>query len=530
MTPSAFDTRSVTAYSLRKPLRTVCSGHTPRRLAQYGSTFLSAVALVLGTTALALTATPATAQTRTSQDGVYTAAQATRGGSLYSENCAACHGGVLEGDPNAPALSGASFAAKWSGRPLSELHDVMRNTMPQNFPGGLSRQQNADLLAYLLQRNRMPAGQAELPAQTETLAAIRFAAPAAAAGATAPAPAAAPARPASPAAAALAPVDGGFYTVEQADRGKLQFDKVCTPCHVAAAQMPRPGTSGRGFWLGSQHLLLSLGGTYTHKYPSVYHLFRRIRDSMPSSDADSVSEAAKVDIVAYLLREGGFAPGRTALPLNTTAMKKMRLGGLAVLEKGFEAVFNGKDFSGLGFLLGPNCRPQPEGCGRTEPGTIFRAENGSIVTTGKVQGYMYTQKKYQNFTLRFDVRHVPPADWDPTEDFFDGNSGYLLFVTEHRVWPKGIEIQGNHMTMLSPIGMDAMAKYTEDHEALVRARKPAGQWQSVEIVSKDGQVKSYLNGVLVSTVTEHEFKAPGYIGFQSEGAELHWRNIRIRPE
>jgi hypothetical protein len=43
-------------------------------------------------------------------------------------------------------------------------------------------------------------------------------------------------------------------------------------------------------------------------------------------------------------------------------------------------------------------------------------------------------------------------------------------------------------------------------------------------------VRSYLNGTLVSTITEHEFKAPGHIGFQSEGGELHWRNIRIKEE
>jgi acyl-CoA synthetase (NDP forming) len=79
--------------------------------------------------------------------------------------------------------------------------------------------------------------------------------------------------------------------------------------------------------------------------------------------------------------------------------------------------------------------------------------------------------------------------------------------------------------MDSPIKM-VMA---DEHEA-ARAKKPAGRWQSVEIVSKDGQVKSYLNGVLVSTITQHEFKEPGHIGFQSEGAELHWRNIRIKAE
>jgi hypothetical protein len=37
-------------------------------------------------------------------------------------------------------------------------------------------------------------------------------------------------------------------------------------------------------------------------------------------------------------------------------------------------------------------------------------------------------------------------------------------------------------------------------------------------------------GILVSTVHEHEFTMPGYIGFQSQGVPIQWRNVRIKPE
>jgi 3-keto-disaccharide hydrolase len=56
------------------------------------------------------------------------------------------------------------------------------------------------------------------------------------------------------------------------------------------------------------------------------------------------------------------------------------------------------------------------------------------------------------------------------------------------------------------------------------------EWNSVEIAARDGQVKSSLNGTLISTISEHEFTEAGFIGFQSEGAEIHWRNIRIKAE
>ena len=89
-------------------------------------------------------------------------------------------------------------------------------------------------------------------------------------------------------------------TAGRAESGRVQFNRASTPCHVSG-DTPTPSKTGRGFWLGDQPLLLNLGGRYAHRYPSVYHLFHRVRDSMPSSDANSVSVAAKMDIVAYML-------------------------------------------------------------------------------------------------------------------------------------------------------------------------------------------------------------------------------------
>ncbi len=52
----------------------------------------------------------------------------------------------------------------------------------------------------------------------------------------------------------------------------------------------------------------------------------------------------------------------------------------------------------------------------------------------------------------------------------------------------------------------------------------------MEIVSSNGEIKASLNGVLVSTVLEHEFTEPGHIAFESQGTEIQWRNIRIKVE
>ena len=111
---------------------------------------------------------------RTVWDGVYTEAQAKRGEAIYRQSCALCHGDALLGREMASPLTGPAFAANWNGVTLGDLIERMRVTMPQDRPGSLSRQQNADVLAYILSVSRFPAGKAELPRQTEILNQIRF--------------------------------------------------------------------------------------------------------------------------------------------------------------------------------------------------------------------------------------------------------------------------------------------------------------------------------------------------------------------
>jgi mono/diheme cytochrome c family protein len=101
------------------------------------------------------------AQSRSVADGVYSAAQATRGQQIYQAQCADCHGNSLDGG-SGPPLVGDNFLSSWSARPLTTLVDKIQKTMPFNLAGSLSRPQSTDLTAYILQAGRFPAGQAEL--------------------------------------------------------------------------------------------------------------------------------------------------------------------------------------------------------------------------------------------------------------------------------------------------------------------------------------------------------------------------------
>jgi mono/diheme cytochrome c family protein len=108
---------------------------------------------------------------RSTNDGVYSDAQAARGRVLYQERCAACHGDTLGGKIG-PPLSGSAFMTAWGARPLSDLVSKIRSTMPSNDPGKLTPAQSADLVAHLLQVGKFPSGRTELASDEAALKSI----------------------------------------------------------------------------------------------------------------------------------------------------------------------------------------------------------------------------------------------------------------------------------------------------------------------------------------------------------------------
>ncbi len=107
-------------------------------------------------------------------DGIYSAEQARKGEALYRQECASCHGEKLEGRGQAPPLMGGDFTMDWNGMTMDDLFEKIQTSMPADQPGHLSREQNATLLAFILNANKFPAGAAELPTDGERLRQIRF--------------------------------------------------------------------------------------------------------------------------------------------------------------------------------------------------------------------------------------------------------------------------------------------------------------------------------------------------------------------
>jgi len=115
--------------------------------------------------ALGIVAAAGQAPTKTTNDGVYTAAQAGRGKTVFEAKCTGCH------EPS--RFTGETFFEAWDGKPMKELWDVASGTMPEDNPGSLKQQEYGDILAYFLALNEFKPGETELAGNAAAMAAIK---------------------------------------------------------------------------------------------------------------------------------------------------------------------------------------------------------------------------------------------------------------------------------------------------------------------------------------------------------------------
>lgn len=109
---------------------------------------------------------------KTTEDGVYSAAQAAHGKDLYSQNCSACHLDDMSGSGEAPPLAGEAFTDSWAGHSVNELDQAVLNTMPLDNPGSLDPNDALAIVTYIFQKNNFPAGADALKNDPTTLKSI----------------------------------------------------------------------------------------------------------------------------------------------------------------------------------------------------------------------------------------------------------------------------------------------------------------------------------------------------------------------
>lgn len=189
---------------------------------------------------------------------------------------------------------------------------------------------------------------------------------------------------------------------------------------------------------------------------------------------------------------------------------------------GFRPLFNGQDFHGW---VNVNCAPE-----------TWSTTNGMIHCTGKPIGALRTDRQYENYILELEWRHLQSA----------GNSGVFIWASPIS-WPgvpflRAVEVQvldhgygqtasytthGDvfpiHGSTMEPFGRhNGMRSFPSEERS-----KPSPEWNHYSIVASNGVIRLSVNGKEVSGGSNCNWRK-GYIGLESEGAPVEFRNIRIK--
>jgi len=186
-------------------------------------------------------------------------------------------------------------------------------------------------------------------------------------------------------------------------------------------------------------------------------------------------------------------------------------------------LWNGRDFTGWKLFVPDK---------NVDVHKVWTVRDGVVYCSGVPKGYMRTVAAYGNYDLHVEWRWVEK----PT------NSGVLLHAQgKDKVWPRCIEAQlmnkkAGDLVLMDGTGITIGGKKIQDKskEYIILDKKkpcnekPAGEWNSYDIhCGKDGCIRLCVNGEMQN----EGFKATqrsGWIGLQSEGSPIEFRNIYIK--
>ncbi len=172
----------------------------------------------------------------------------------------------------------------------------------------------------------------------------------------------------------------------------------------------------------------------------------------------------------------------------------------------------------------------------------WSVKNGMLVCSGQPIGVMRSEKEYENFLLHIEWMHLEPG----------GNSGVFVWSSavpdEKSRLPDGVEVQMLELDwpklhtrdgVVPPIayvhgelfgvgGVKTIPDTArgERSKSIENLCKPRGEWNTYDVVAVDGTIKLSVNGKFVNGVSKST-KRKGYLCMESEGAKIHFRNMKI---
>jgi len=194
----------------------------------------------------------------------------------------------------------------------------------------------------------------------------------------------------------------------------------------------------------------------------------------------------------------------------------------------FQDLFNGKDFAGW---INVNTAPD-----------TWKYRDGLLVCSGRPIGVLCSEKQYENFVLHIEWRHMEAG----------GNSGIFVWSSARpdpgSRLPDGVEVQMLELDWVNQNvrnGVKPPIAYVhgelfgvggvktvpdnprgERSKSIENRAKGKGEWNTYEVVAVDGVIKLAVNGKFVNGISRASQKK-GYFCLESEGGEIHFRNIRV---
>src|SRR5690606_14656839 len=154
-----------------------------------------------------------------------------------------------------------------------------------------------------------------------------------------------------------------------------------------------------------------------------------------------------------------------------------------------------------------------------------------LVCRCTTNGYLYKHERFRNFVLVHESLFERPPGLAPGDDLsINGNSGYFVYLEPpHQIWPKCLEVQGLYQEVGDIFGLPGLTHGNDAPDLTAReaARRPVGEWNELRITSQAGALTVEQNGLVVNQSTPGD-SSEGLIALESEGAEIHWRDLRIQ--
>lgn len=176
----------------------------------------------------------------------------------------------------------------------------------------------------------------------------------------------------------------------------------------------------------------------------------------------------------------------------------------------------------------------------TTPET-WSVQDSILVCTGLPIGVVRSHRVFENYILRVDWKHMEAG----------GNSGMFMWSKaepgQNRL-PDGVEVQMlelDWVNLNTRDGKKPPVAYVQgelfgvggvetlpDNPRGSRSKsvehrcKPKGEWNTYEVVCVDGTIKLSINGKFVNGIAQSS-QRKGFMCLESEGAEIHFKNLRV---